>query len=94
MGFMQEAAECVARTPSQNVGKRQHGVTCLALNHQGESSLCHAACTPIPGNQPFRLSLKGLSVSSSSICSINHSCLLHGPHMSAPLSAAHIPDRG
>lgn len=27
----------MARTPSQNLGKRQHGVTCLALSRQGES---------------------------------------------------------
>ncbi|BDA42072.1 probable denticleless protein homolog at N-terminal half [Coccomyxa sp. Obi] len=40
-----EAAECVARTPSQNLGKRQHGVTCLALSPQGTRLLvsCNSA---------------------------------------------------
>ncbi|KAK9909895.1 hypothetical protein WJX75_009187 [Coccomyxa subellipsoidea] len=40
-----EASECVARTPSQNLGKRQHGVTCLALSRQGTRLLvsCNSA---------------------------------------------------
>lgn len=35
----QETVECLARTPSQNVGKRQHGVTCLTLDPQGNAPL-------------------------------------------------------
>ncbi len=34
-GGAQASAECLVRTPLHNAGKRQYGVTCLALNPQG-----------------------------------------------------------
>lgn len=37
MLLLQSTADCMGTTQSQSLGKRQHGVTCLALNPQGNT---------------------------------------------------------